>query len=323
MRYIGLFVFLFTVSTIVTASVSALAASKCPKKEPANCNEKPATAEAANSNSEVASKLSFSYGSKLDCSKVRNSRYAMRRNEICVGSGPKEWTAKEKALLDDVIRDIMKYPKLRAAFLEISKGGPIRLQRSKTLMTEEGSGPLVPATDAYAYVNELNELTVTDFFFKEAARMEKACTGYLFDTPSKELARVLVHELGHVYSHVKGGLDRDCTLLQVSGWNDRGDQHSKVDAPALEALRERGRALSRAKKHAEAASWTKTEAQKRGAPTLYALSSPPESFAELFTFLAMDETASTYIDPKVVKWFDDNVYSGHPKGVACATETNP
>lgn len=309
---------LFFFAITVNAS-HASAAGNCAADQIVTCPKPTGSIEACQStNQDVAAHLTFNFETKFSCDRIQNNPLEPKKHELCVAEKQKDWTPSEKDLVQRTINRMIKNPKLRSVFLELAANGPIELHRSNSATTLDEKNKPTDIDGAYAFFSkDKNGVTLTDFFFSEAKRMNNSCAGFLFPTADKELEHVLVHELAHEYAFYKSKLDEDCSFLKAAGWSAFGESLNVIDAKKLESLRQAGRDLIRQNKIAEAAAWTKTQARKSGYPTLYGMSSNVEAFAEFFTFLALDDQGSSYIKPEVVSWFYNSVFSSHPHGKSC------
>lgn len=133
------------------------------------------------------------------------------------------------------------------------------------------------------------------------------------------LVRTLFHEMAHVFDQRKEPDSRHMfnppfevstlnSFMELTGWRELSvgyfEHALKTNEFETEAFRVERTARADGKKKGEGLS---SIAKQNGLPTYYSLTSPSEHFAELATFIFLDETAASYLKPEVVSWFKKNI----------------
>ncbi len=257
-------------------------------------------------------KFLFSFEPSLDCAKIEGNPHYPNVRAECLAAGQKNWSTDERLLVEGAMRSLVSNPKLALFFPALAKKGPTKIFRA-TKHDGELSG-----ANTYAYKSVSHDgLVVTDYFFDQAKRWLRECQGFIFEDAKKQIEWIILHELAHEFASRQGGLDDDCSFLKAIGWNSDSDSFTEISSAEIQKLREQGVALMKAGKDREAAAWTTNQAQKFGFPTLYAMTSPEEGFAELLSFYALDDKASSYMKPAVRRWFDRNLVAKSKRAKSC------
>lgn len=215
-------------------------------------------------------------------------------------------------LLDQAMRSLTGNPKLEQFFTALAKRGPIKIFRSQQHPHEKGFGTLGYMSGSYPH-----GLFLTDLFFRNVAQWIKTCEGFMFENVKTEISRIILHELVHLFDSSMNYLSRDCSFLKAVNWDEETETYAGVDQTELLSLRKEGVKRMETDKSRVPAIWSMGKAQSKGFPTLYSMTEPVETLAELLTFYALDEKAPTYFKPDVLKWLDQYLTQKAVDAVYC------
>lgn len=225
---------------------------------------------------------------------------------FCKMAEPKPWTAAELNEVQDLAFLITHSSRLSCFVSKVSSHGFAKVFRYTYGAYRLHEHEAYVRADRFAmwvYGPDLS-INIADRFF--AIRLKNdPVSGY----PIKQM--IFMHELVHAF-------DVDLTLamgrefLQLVGFepNVNGSWHLRnVDSSEIDAQVRAWLSLNTQGREAEGYRAMRTYAMARGYPSAYAMTNPVEMFAELAAHLAFDPLAERYMDPRVVTWFDRNVFT--------------
>lgn len=257
-------------------------------------------------------KILFSFSSAFDCKTIPTESEFLPNRKGCQAAKQKNWTSGEKVVVERAMSFLVGNPKLEHFFRALSKNGPIQIFRSQQSTEQNGFGVL-----GYFSNNYPKGLVLTDLFFKSVLDWSTKCEGFMFEDPKREISRVILHELAHQFDSTMNDLSQDCSLRKVLGWVEEGETYKGVDQKEVLSQRKEGARRMKTDNSRAPAVWSMEKAQAQGFPTLYSMTEPVETLAEILTFYALDEKVATYLKPDVFNWIDRYMQTDSKPAVHC------
>jgi len=222
----------------------------------------------------------------------------------CRVSGPKEWSGTERDFIRQTLRRLAVQDLVQGLLVGAHENGFSGLRRyANDTQQDPALGP-VPAFNPGFVFYSAKEIGITDAFFATEG-VRDPISDYLFGD------LVLIHELVHAFDNRKGSTEHGFTTM--TGWALRDNRWEYVnrvsysaylgvyaDTLTLYATGRYGEARTRDRSFATSLSFPM--------PTIQSLASPDESFADILAHLIVDPRAATYLKPRVVEWFEANVF---------------
>jgi hypothetical protein len=221
----------------------------------------------------------------------------------CLVAGPKEWSKDDRRILQDTLRRLMANELVRGLLVGAQENGFAGLRRYSTDTRQDANGPVPKFSPGFVLFRS-KTIGITDAFF-QTADVSDPISGYRFGD------LILIHELIHAFDDRKKSTDAGFTSL--TAWvfrNNRWDYLNPVsyaeysgvvaDTMTLYGTGKYGEAWSRDRSFATAMTFP--------LPTIQSLATPGESYADILAHLILDRTATTYLKPDVVEWFEKNVF---------------
>jgi len=227
----------------------------------------------------------------------------------CRQRHPRSWKAQEIESLHTVIDDVLKRPLGQAVIRESQRHGAGVLQRY-TLGTDN-DGTISPIVNAafHSPSGGRSFIEVTDRFFEKRGQRD-ARARYLLQT------RIFLHELFHAiddhgqrFSMVNDEFASLIGLVHTdNGWRQINvtDSERQIQYGVANQIRQ----LLARNQYKEAWNTGRVYATRPeiALPSMRALDSPSEAFAEIGAHLLLDPTVATYLKPEVTEYFRDRVF---------------
>jgi hypothetical protein len=225
----------------------------------------------------------------------------VRRCEVAV---PKAWSDAERQLMRATIRRLTSDVLVRGLLIGAQENGFQGLRRYANDTKDDATHGVVPAFNPGFVFYSSKVIGITDAFFA-TADVRDPLSGYRFGD------LVLVHELVHAYDNRQGSRDEGFT--SAAGWEFDGSRwryRNRVDYSSYLGVYADTLTLYATGRYDEARSRDRAfaTALKFPLPTIQALASPEETFADILAHLILDPRVSTYLDARVVSWFEDQVF---------------
>jgi len=239
----------------------------------------------------------FSLLPAAKCDQSRNVRQ-------CLVARPKEWSAEDRGAIQDAMRRLTAHELVRGILVGAKENGYAGLQRFSTYAEQDPArGPVATFNPGFVlYASKV--IGITDAFFQTAA-VRDPISDYRFGD------LILVHELVHAFDNGRGSSEPGFTV--VAGWvfkDNRWQYANRVSFSEYLGVYAATLTLNASGRYGEA--WARDRSFATSMtfplPTIQALASPDESFADILAHLIIDSRASTYLKPEVVGWFEKNVF---------------
>ena len=221
----------------------------------------------------------------------------------CQVAGPKEWTADDRAIVQETMRRLMTNELVRGLLVGAQENGFAGLRRYSTDTRHDAAGPVPKFSPGFVLFRS-KAIGITDAYF-QTADVSDSLSGYRFGD------LILTHELIHAFDDRKKSIDTGFTSL--TAWvfrNNRWDYLNPVsfseyngvvaDTMTLYGRGRYGEAWARDRSFATAMTFP--------LPTIQSLATPGESYADILAHLILDHRAPTYLKRDVVEWFEKNVF---------------
>lgn len=224
----------------------------------------------------------------------------------CAVASPKPWSEDERRSIGDALQRIAGQELVRGIIVGALDNGYEGLRRYATDTEPAPGSGWEPKFSPGFVLYGAREVAVTDAYFL-TADMTDAKSAYRFGD------LILIHELAHAFDDRARSIDEGFTSLV--GWTFKDgawayarrvgwSQYHGVLADTL-TLYGRGRYRD---------AWTRDRAFATSLayplPTIQSLVNPAESFADMLAHLMLDSTARSYLDARVVAWFEQQVFPG-------------
>jgi hypothetical protein len=222
----------------------------------------------------------------------------------CLVAGPKEWTAAERQRVEESLERLSAHELVRGILIRARENGYAGIRRYATDTKREASGGHVTKFSPGFVLYTSKVVGITDAFF-ETADVTDPIAGYRFGD------FILLHELIHAFDDRKQSVRSGFTA--ATGWTLKNNrwvytnpvgisEYNGVFADTL-TLYARGR-------YADAWQRDRSFATRMTfpLPTIQSLATPGESFADILAHLILDRTSATYLKPRVVQWFETQVF---------------
>lgn len=222
----------------------------------------------------------------------------------CEVAAPKEWSDAERQLMRATIRRLTSDTLVRGLLIGAQENGYQGLRRYTNDTQDNAAQGVVPAFNPGFVFYSSKVIGITDAFFA-TADVRDPLSGYRFGD------LVLVHELVHAYDNRRGSRDEGFT--SAAGWvfeNDRWRYRNRVDYSSYLSVYADTLTLYATGQYDEARRRDRAfaTALRFPLPTIQALASPDETFADILAHLIVDPRATTYLDARIVGWFENWVF---------------
>lgn len=229
--------------------------------------------------------------------------------DFCAAVEPQSWTAEETARVDE----IMRRPELsRAAKVFEKFRDKMILHRMNygatyinDIQTHKVTWIRDPNKSALAWYDPIfRNIVLPPQFFKSKGPVDTLSGNFRNDL-------ALVHEIFHMIDRESDFLSLTDEFTQMTGWywNKTDNVWETSAMPAKDVNAQMQTILELLKEGSK--EWYATDRQvgtMHGYPTVYALTSRQEMFAEIATYILFDPNATTYLDAKIIAWFDAHVF---------------
>ena len=227
----------------------------------------------------------------------------------CHERGPRSWKRHEIESLHTAIDDVLRRPLGPAVVRESQRHGADVLQRY-TLGTEnDGTISHIVNAAFHSPSGGRSFIEMTDRFFEKGGQRDQRAQ-YLLQT------RIFLHELFHAiddhgerFSMVNDEFASLIGLVHTdNGWKrinvTESEEHIQHD------LANRITQLLTKNQYEDAWNTGRVYATRPeiALPSIRALDSPAEAFAEIGAHLLLDPTVATYVKPQVIDYFRDRVF---------------
>jgi hypothetical protein len=233
----------------------------------------------------------------LDC-RARNLP-----DSYCETADPQPWSDTERRMIDPILERIRGALGQQAlARLESRNFDRIYRMKYKNFMLVDHAQRKVtyhrtdPAT-AWIYA-PFQIIAVSDVFFRPANGIRAFSR-----TTRREFA--LLHEIMHAFDMAAGQLSTDKEFMELTGWQWNGSQYINRHVPPAIVSEKMSDILNlwNSGHEQQAYELDRTTGMARGFPSIYALTSPQECFAELGAYILFDENVAKYLPPRWIDWF--------------------
>lgn len=222
----------------------------------------------------------------------------------CVVAGPKEWSADERMVVEESLRRLAADELVQGLLVGAQENGYRGLRRYSTDTKRDAAYGPVPKFNPGFVLYTPKIIGITDAFF-ETRNVKDPISEYRFGD------LILIHELAHAFDDRRGSTELGFTSM--AGWvfrNNRWEYANPVSASAYNGVYAETVTLYARGRYGEA--WTRDRSFATSMtfplPTIQALATPGESFADILAHLIVDTRATTYLKPTVVGWFESNVF---------------
>jgi hypothetical protein len=222
----------------------------------------------------------------------------------CLTSRPKEWSADERRLIHDSMRRLAAHELVQGLLVGAQENGYKGLRRYSTdIKHDPDHGPVATFNPGFVLYSA-KIIALTDAFF-QTEDVRDPISDYRFGD------FVLVHELVHAFDDRTKSSEPG--FASVAGWTFRNNRWEYVNRVDLsEYLRVYGDTVTLYANGRYSDAFTRDRAfatsMKFPLPTIQSIARPDESFADILAHLIVDRTATTYLKPAVVEFFEDHVF---------------
>jgi hypothetical protein len=229
---------------------------------------------------------------------------AERDARQCAVAQPKDWSPEERRVVQDALDRLMANELVRGIVAGAQANGYAGLRRYATDTKVDAAFGRVPKFSPGFVLFNAKIIGITDGFF-ETAHLTDPLSGYRFGD------LILLHELIHAFDDRSRSIDAGFTSR--TGWTFRQNRWvygnpvsvSAYNQVVADTLTLYGRA-----RYSEA--WARDRSfattMTFPLPSIQSLAFPSESFADILSHLILDPRASSYLEPAVVRWFEETVY---------------
>jgi hypothetical protein len=222
----------------------------------------------------------------------------------CTVAGPKEWSDGERRLVEDSLQRLTEHELVRGILVRARENGYRGVRRYSTDTRREASGAHVTKFSPGFVLFNSKIVGITDAFFV-TADVRDPMSGYRFGD------LILLHELIHAFDDREQSVRAEFTT--ATGWefrNSRWVYTNPVGISEYNGIFAETVTLYARGRYADA--WMRDRSfatsMRFPLPTIQSLATPGESFADILAHLILDPTASTYLKPTVVAWFESDVF---------------
>jgi hypothetical protein len=243
-------------------------------------------------------------GGDLGLSFLTAAKCGASTDNQCLVAGPKEWTADERAIIEDALLRLTTRELFRGLLVAAQENGYKGLRRYSTATKRDPNfGRVAMFSPGFVFYGS-KDIGITDAYFQTKG-VTDPISGYRYGD------LILVHELVHAFDD--GRYSREGAFTSVSGWvlrNERWSYTYPVDIPAYHRVFAQTLTSYARGRHEDAWVEDRTFAttMRFPLPTIQSLVSPSESFADILAHLIIDEQATTYLKPQIVDWFEAEMF---------------
>src|SRR5262245_5272007 len=227
----------------------------------------------------------------------------------CHERGPRSWKRHEIESLHTAIDDVLQRPLGPAVIRESQRRGADVLQRY-TLGTEnDGTVSHIVNSAFHSSSDGRSFIEVTDRFFEKGGKRDQR-SRYLLQT------RILLHELFHAIDdqgqRFSMANDEFASLIGLiyidNGWRriNATESEEQIQYDVANRIKQ----LLTKNQYEDAWNTGRVYATRPeiALPSIRALDSPAEAFAEIGAHLLLDPAVATYLKPQVIDYFRDRVF---------------
>jgi hypothetical protein len=222
----------------------------------------------------------------------------------CRVAQPKEWSADERARLEQTIGRLAEDELVRGIIAGARDNGYQGLRRYFTDTKLDQASGWVPKFSPGFVLYGSKTIGLTDAYFQIDDLRDPLADYRVGDL-------VLLHELIHAYDD--RGSSAGAAFTSITGWvlkNDKWEYANRVNLSEYFGVYAETLTLYARGRHAEA--WARDRrfatSLRFPVPTIQSLATPGESFADILAHLIVDPRARDYLEPRVVAWFEANVF---------------
>jgi hypothetical protein len=217
---------------------------------------------------------------------------------------PKDWSDDERRSIEDALRRLTAGAMVQGIVVGALEHGYAGLRRYATdTRVDQRLGRVAKFSPGFVLFPP-KIIGLTDAYF-QTQDMKDPISDYRFGD------LILLHELIHAFDDRT--LSTDAGFTSLTGWvfsNNRWDFTRRVSISEYNGVVAHTMTLYGRGRYLDA--WTADRSfattMAFPLPTIQALATPGESFADILAHLILDPRAATYLRPDVVAWFRSNVF---------------